>query len=172
MTTIEILTPAAAAEAVPALAALLIDCVLAGASVSFQPPLERDRAEKFWRNIAGNVADGTAILLAARQDARIVGTVQAQFAASDNQPHRADIAKMLVHSSARRQGIGAALMGAAEVAARGAGKTLLTLDTVTGSAGERLYASAGWTRVGDIPDYALTPYDGLCSTTIFYKQIA
>jgi GNAT superfamily N-acetyltransferase len=169
--TIRILTANESAAAVPALADILMDVVMAGASVSFQPPLKRERAEAFWRKIADGVAAGAAILLVAEHEGRMVGTVQVQFAMIENQPHRADIAKMLVHTSARRLGIGAALMRAAETAAREAGRTLLTLDTVTGSAGERLYARLGWTRVGIIPGYALTPYDGLCDTTIFYKRI-
>ena len=156
---------------IPALAEILIDCVYGGASVSFQPPLDKARAEAFWRTVADAVAAGTARLLIAEHDGRIAGTVQLQFPSSDNQPHRADVAKMLVHRSGRRLGLGAALMHGVEAEAKRCGRTLLVLDTHTGSPGEKLYAKMGWTRVGVIPGYALTPYDGLCDTTIYYKQL-
>ncbi|MBM3568998.1 MAG: GNAT family N-acetyltransferase, partial [Alphaproteobacteria bacterium] len=108
---------------VPELAEILIDCVAGGASVSFMAPLGRDKAEAFWRGVAEDVARGGRILVVAEQDGRAVGTVQVILAQPENQPHRADIAKMLVHRRARRGGIGAALMAAAERAARAAGKT-------------------------------------------------
>lgn len=171
MPIIRTLTAAEAIEAVPALADVLIDCVYGGASVSFQPPLDQERAQAFWRTVAAAVAKGTTRLLVAEHEGKIAGTVQVQFATSENQPHRGEIAKMLVHRSARRLGLGAALMRGAEAEARQAGKTLLTLDTQSGSGAEKLYANLGWTRVGAIPGYALTPYDGLCATTLFYKQI-
>jgi GNAT superfamily N-acetyltransferase len=101
----------------------------------------------------------------------IVGTVQVVLAMPDNQPHRADVAKMQVHRRARRRGLGAALMRAAEAAAREAGKTLLVLDTVTGGDAERLYARLGWQRCGEIPGYALWPHGGLCSTTVYYRVL-
>lgn len=155
------------------LAALLIDCVDGGASVSFMHPLPADRAERFWRRVADGVAAGERALLVAEDgDGTIVGTVQIVLAQPDNQPHRADVAKMLVHRSARRRGLGAALMRAAEDAARAAGKSLLVLDTVTGGDAERLYARLGWQRVGVIPDYALWPHGGLCATTVFYRRMA
>jgi GNAT superfamily N-acetyltransferase len=171
MPTIRTLSPAEAAAAVPQLAEILIDCVHNGASVSFQPPVDRERAENFWRKVVDATRSGGTRLLVAERDGRIAGTVQLQFAASENQPHRAEIAKMLVHSSARRLGLGRALMQAAEAEAKRAAKTLLTLDTQTGSSAERLYSGLGWTRAGDIPNYALTPAGDLCSTTFFYKQI-
>jgi len=155
------------------LAALLVDCVEGGASVSFMLPLSHAHAAAFWRRVAAGVAAGERALLVAEDAAgRIVGTVQLVLAQPDNQPHRADVAKMLVHRSARRQGLGAALMRAAEDAARAAGKTLLVLDTVTGGDAERLYARLGWQRVGEIPDYALWPGGGLCGTTVFYRRVA
>uniref|UniRef100_UPI0036F3BCA4 GNAT family N-acetyltransferase n=1 Tax=Schlesneria paludicola TaxID=360056 RepID=UPI0036F3BCA4 len=125
----------------------------------------------FWRRVAHEVsAGGRAILVAA--DARgICGTVQLVLDLPENQPHRADLAKMLVHHRARRQGVGAALMGAAEEVARECGKTLLVLDTVTGSDAERLYARLGWIRVGEIPRYALMPRGTYCSTTLFYRNL-
>jgi len=157
---------------VHALTALLIDCVDGGASVSFMHPLAPERAERFWRRVATGVAAGERALLVA-EDARgaIVGTVQLVLDQPDNQPHRADVAKMLVHRRARRQGLGAALMRATEEVARELGKTVLVLDTVTGGDAERLYARLGWQRVGVIPDYALWPRGGLCATTVFYRLL-
>jgi GNAT superfamily N-acetyltransferase len=154
------------------LADVLIDCVEGGASVSFMHPLTQTTAQDFWRKVAQGVAGGARALLVA-EDARghIVGTVQLLLAQPQNQPHRADVAKMLVHRRARRIGLGAALMGTAERSAIEAGKTLLVLDTVTGSDAERLYARLGWQRCGVIPGYALWPRGGLCDTTIFYRSL-
>ncbi|WP_373371469.1 MULTISPECIES: GNAT family N-acetyltransferase [Microvirga] len=168
------LSPQDAREQIGALSAVLIDCVEGGASVSFMSPLTQERADVFWQGVADGVAAGERILLVAQDEAsgRIVGTVQVVLRQPENQPHRADIAKMLVHSGARKRGIGAALMRAAEDAARAAGKTVLVLDTVTGGDAERLYERAGWTRSGIIPNYALWPKGGFCDTTVFYKQIA
>ncbi len=139
-----------------------------GASVSFMWPLARDKAEAFWTGVAEGVVQGERILLAAYVDDVLVGTVQVILAMPENQPHRGDLAKMLVHGAARRRGIGEALMRAAEAASAAAGKTLLVLDTASGDA-ERLYARAGWTRVGVVPDFALWPGGGFCDTTFFYK---
>jgi len=125
----------------------------------------------FWQHVAQDVAAGKRALLVAEDAAGICGTVQLIFDLPENQPHRADLAKMLVHRRARRQGLGAALMRAAETTARECNKTLLVLDTVTGGDAERLYASLGWVRVGDIPDYALFPQGGFCSTTVFYRKL-
>ncbi|MBR1216764.1 GNAT family N-acetyltransferase [Bradyrhizobium sp. U87765 SZCCT0131] len=153
------------------LADVLIDCVEGGASVSFMHPLSRATAMAFWRGIAADVASERRLLLAAVDAGGIVGTVQVIAAQPDNQPHRADIAKMLVHRRARRHGIGAALMRAAEDAARDAGKTLLVLDTVTDSDAARLYARLGWVLSGHVPDYALWPRGGLCSTSFYYRRL-
>ncbi|MXQ09972.1 GNAT family N-acetyltransferase [Microvirga makkahensis] len=169
--TIRTLSPAEAAEQIRALSHVLIDCVEGGASVSFMLPMTFGKADAFWRGVAEDVAMGDRILLVAEDGGRIVGTVQVILRQPENQPHRADIAKMLVHRNARRRGVGAALMRAAEEAARKAGRTVLVLDTVTGSDGERLYARLGWQRVGVIPNYALWPQGGLCDTTYFHKQI-
>ncbi|MBF9196358.1 GNAT family N-acetyltransferase [Microvirga terrestris] len=168
------LTPQEAREQIGALSAVLIDCVEGGASVSFMSPLTQDRADAFWQGIAEGVAAGERILLVAQDQSSpmIVGTVQVILKQPENQPHRADIAKMLVHNQARRRGVGAALMRAAEEAAAKAGKTVLVLDTVTGSDGERLYERAGWVKSGIIPNYALWPKGGFCDTTVFYKQIS
>jgi GNAT superfamily N-acetyltransferase len=163
-----------AREVVGALSDVLIDCVEGGASVSFMSPLTRARADAFWHGVAEGVAAGERILLVAQEEAggRIIGTVQVVLRQPENQPHRADVAKMLVHRQARKRGIGAALMRAAEDAARTAGKTVLVLDTVTGGDAERLYERVGWTRSGVIPNYALWPKGGFCDTTVFYKQIS
>jgi len=172
--TIRPLTPHEAMERIGELSAVLIDCVEGGASVSFMSPLTQERADAFWRGVAEDAAAGERIVLAALDGAsgRIVGTVQVVLKQPENQPHRADIAKMLVHSGARKRGIGAALMRAAEEAARAAGKTVLVLDTVTGGDAERLYERIGWIRSGVIPNYALWPKGGLCDTTVFYKQLS
>lgn len=151
---------------------VLIDCVSGGASVSFMHPLSRERARAFWRRLACDVADGSRLLLAAFDAQGIAGTVQVVLDQPENQPHRADIAKMLVHRRARRCGVGGALLRQAEDAARGAGKTLLVLDTATGSDAERLYARMGWVFVGIIPDYAQWPQGGLCSTSVYYRRLA
>jgi GNAT superfamily N-acetyltransferase len=156
---------------VDGLAELLVESVNDGASVGFMAPLPRDRAVAFWRRVADGVADGDRALLVAEDDDGIVGTVHLVLAQPENQPHRADLTKMLVHPRARRRGIGAALMDAAEVMARECGKTLLVLDTVTGSDAERLYARLGWARVGEIPDFALLARGGLWGTVVFYKKL-
>jgi GNAT superfamily N-acetyltransferase len=153
------------------LARVLIDCVEGGASVSFMLPLTRDRAVAFWRRVAKGVAAGERALLIAEDAQGVCGTVQLVLDQPENQPHRADLAKMLVHRRARRQGLGAALMRAAEATARECGKTLLVLDTVTGGDAERLYGRLGWTRVGVIPGYALWPRGGFCATTVFYRNL-
>ena len=171
---LRVLSPGDAADRVAALSAVLIDCVEGGASVSFMAPLSRDKADAFWRGVADGVAAGERALLVAedRSTGEVLGTVQVILRQPDNQPHRADVAKMLVHRRMRRRGIAAALLHAAEDAAREAGKSLLVLDTVTGSDAERLYERLGWQRVGIIPNYALWPQGGFCDTTVFYKQIA
>ena len=169
--TIRSLSPKEAAGQIEALSRVLIDCVEGGASVSFMLPMTQDKADRFWTGVAEGVTAGERLLLVAEEGGEIVGTVQVVLSQPENQPHRADISKMLVHRKARKRGVGAALMRAAEDAARKAGKTVLVLDTVTGSDGERLYSRLGWERVGIIPNYALWPQGGLCSTTYFHKQI-
>jgi GNAT superfamily N-acetyltransferase len=153
------------------LAGVLIDCVEGGASVSFMQPLTRDRAVAFWRRVAQGVAAGERALLVAEDARGLCGTVQLVLGQPENQPHRAEVTKMLVHRRARRQGLGAALMRAAENTARECGKTLLVLDAVTGGDAARLYERLGWVRVGDIPGYALMPQGGLCSTTVYYRNL-
>jgi len=150
---------------------VLLDCVEGGASVGFMLPLPRERALAFWRGVAEGVVRGERALLVAEDAAGdIVGTVQVVIAQPDNQPHRADIAKMLVHRRARRQGLGGLLMEAAEEVAAQAGKTLLVLDTASDDA-ERLYERQGWQRCGAIPGFALWPRGGLCPTMIFFKPL-
>jgi GNAT superfamily N-acetyltransferase len=153
------------------LAAVLVDCVEGGASVSFMHPLSPAKASDFWRRVAGDVAAGRRMLFVASDATGIVGTVQVILDLPENQPHRGDVAKMLVHRRARRRGIGAALMRAAEEGARAAGKTLLVLDTVTGGDAERLYARLGWSFVGVVPDFALWPRGGFCSTSFYYRRL-
>jgi GNAT superfamily N-acetyltransferase len=166
------LNAAEAAAAVDALSQVLIDCVEGGASVSFMQPMTAEKANAFWQSVAQGVARGERALLVA-QDAqgRILGTVQLVLALPENQPHRADVAKMLVHRRARRQGIAQRLMEAADAVARDEARTLLVLDTVTGGDAERLYRRAGWQRAGDIPNYALMPDGEPCSTTYYYKHL-
>ena len=151
---------------------VLIDCVEGGASVSFMRPLTRERADAFWHQVAHGVETGSRALLVAEDGLGICGTVQLVLDLPENQPHRAELVKMLVHRRARRQGLGAALMRAAESMARDCGRTLLVLDAVTGDAGERLYTRLGWTRVGVIPGYALYPDGRPCDTTVFFKQLS
>ncbi|MBB5190626.1 GNAT superfamily N-acetyltransferase [Silvimonas terrae] len=154
------------------LAHILHACVENGASVSFMLPFSPARAQGFWQAMAGEVANGNRIFLVARdEDGRVVGTVHAILNLPENQPHRADVAKLLVHPAARKGGIGAALMRELVKSCAAAGKTLLVLDTVTGGAAERLYAREGWTECGKIPGFALMPDGELCGTTVFYKTI-
>jgi len=156
---------------VEGLADVLIDCVDGGASVSFMHPLPRVKALEFWRGVADGVAHGERALLLAEDGGGVIGTVQLILHQPENQPHRADLSKMLVHRRARRRGVGAALLRAAEGAARECGKSLLVLDTASDDA-ERLYARLGWQRCGVIPGYALLPHGGLCDTTFFYRILA
>ena len=156
------------AREIEGLSDLLIDCVEGGASVSFMLPMTRAKADTFWRNTAASVARGERLVFVAEDAGGIVGTAQIILAQPENQPHRADLAKMLVHRRARKRGIGAALLAAAERGALAAGKTLLVLDTASDDA-ERLYARHGWQRCGVIPDYALLPDGRPCATTYFFK---
>jgi GNAT superfamily N-acetyltransferase len=154
-----------------ALAEVLVDCVEGGASVSFMAPFSKAEARAFFEKALSDVEDGNRILLAAFHDSKLVGTVQIVTATPPNQPHRADVAKLLVLRSARGQGVASCLMSEAEAAARIAGKSLLVLDTVTGGAAEKLYVGLGWTKAGIIPNYAMFPDGRWCDTTIFWKQL-
>jgi acetyltransferase len=169
--TIERLTPPVTSADLRDLAGLLVDAIESGAAVSFLAPLDTEEAEAWWRE-ALSAADPRAIFLVARAEDRIVGTVQLHPAWAPNQPHRAELVKLLVHRGSQRTGLGARLMEAAEEAARHAGFTLLTLDAKRGTPAERLYRRQGWTHAGTIPRYALdtdgvTPHDAV----LFYKEL-
>ena len=165
------LDAAQAKAAVGELARVLADCVDGGASVSFMPPFSKADAAAFFEGLLPDVECGDRILLGAFVESKLVGTVQIITATPPNQPHRGDVAKLLVHRSARGQGIAVWLMQSAEQHARAAGKTLLVLDTCAGGAAERLYLRLGWTKVGVIPNYALYPDGSWCDTTVFYKNL-
>jgi GNAT superfamily N-acetyltransferase len=158
-------------EQLDALARVLADCVAGGASVSYLAPFSHEDAGAAFEAFALEVEQGRRLLLAAFADGTLVGTVQVILALPPNQPHRGEIAKLLVHRSARRRGVAQLLMERAEAEARAAGKTLLVLDTVTGGDAERLYERLGWTRVGVIPNYALFPDGRPCATTFFWKGL-
>ena len=150
---------------------VLIDCVEGGDSIGFMWPMTRAKAEAFWRSAALSAARGERVIVVAEDhEGAIVGTVSVVWAPMENQPHRADVAKMQVHRRARRQGIGAMLLQAAESIARETGRTMLVLDTASVEA-ERLYVRGGWQPCGVIPDYALMPDGALCKTTVLYKQL-
>lgn len=154
-----------------ALAGILSACVEDGASVGFMAPLPHGRAVAFWDRVGESVSRRERVVLVAEEAGRLVGTVQVVLSMPENQPHRAEIAKLLVHPQSRRRGVGEALMRVAESVARKAGKSLLVLDTATGGAAERLYDRLGWTRCGTIPGYALLPHGGRCATTLFFKEL-
>jgi ribosomal protein S18 acetylase RimI-like enzyme len=158
-------------EQLDGLAAVLVDCVAGGASVSYMSPFTHDEACGVFEAVARDVEQGRRLLLAALDGEEVVGTVQVILAMPPNQQHRAEIAKLLVHRSARRRGIAGQLMVRAESEARAAGRTLLVLDTATGDDAERLYERIGFTRVGVIPGYALYPDGRPCDTTIFCKAL-
>ena len=168
---IRALTPAEVEAAAEGLADILLDCIAGGASISFMADYSRDQALAFWRGVAASAQRDGRVVLAAEDDQGLVGTVQLVPILIDNQPHRADVAKMLVHRRGRNQGLGERLMAAVEAEAARLGRTLLVLDTVTGCAGDRLYRRCGWTAVGTIPDFALYPDGRLCDATIFYKMV-
>ena len=157
-------------DVVQELADVLLDAVTDGASVSFMADLRRDDAVAWWRMVLSDMSP-RAVVLVARDEHGIVGTVQLQPAWAPNQPHRADVAKLLVHRRARRRGIGRALMEELERFAREQRFSLLVLDTAQGSAAERLYTEMGWTRVGEVPDFALNPDRSWNHTVFFYKQL-
>jgi GNAT superfamily N-acetyltransferase len=153
------------------LADVLLDCVAGGASVSYMWPFSRADALAAYATFAAEIDQGRRVLLAAFADGRLVGTVQVILAVPPNQAHRGEIVKLLVHRSARGRGIAKLLMEQAEAEARAEGKTLLVLDTVTGSTAESLYTRLGWNRVGVIPEFALYPDGRPCDATLFWKAI-
>ena len=168
---ISVLEAPIADHAIGELASVLVDCVEGGASVSFMAPFSLEQRRAFFRKVAASVASGDTVLLAACLDGKIVGTVQLGLDTPPNQPHRADIRKMLVHRAARARGVGADLMVRVEDEARRCGRWLVVLDTVPGENGYRLYRRAGWTECGTIPDYAMFPDGRLCDTALFWKRL-
>ncbi len=168
---IEALHGSPSAADLAALTALLVDVVDGGGSVSFLAPLEPDDAEAFWRRTLVTVSVRGVVLVARDDDGVIVGSVQLHPAWAPNQPHRADVAKLMVHRRARRRGLSRALMLELEAYAREAGFTLLTLDTARGEGAEALYRSMGWSEAGMIPAYALDPHGTPCDTVIFFKRL-
>ncbi|MFS8046688.1 N-acetyltransferase family protein [Rhizobium sp. BR 314] len=172
MPDIRLLSAADARDRLSDLCEVLADCVNGGASVGFMQPYEQADALPYWQGVADSVESGATLLFVAVIEDRVVGTVQVGAAQMPNQPHRGDLKKLLVHRSARGNGLARLLMDAAEREAARIGKTLLVLDTATGSDAEAIYPRLGWQRVGVVPDYAMWPEGGLCDTTLFYKRIA
>lgn len=172
MTTIRIITAEETRAAVPDLSEVLSDCINGGASLGFMLPFEPKNAIGYWNEIADAVEKGGIILAVAEVEEKVVGTVQVGLASKPNQPHRGDLMKLLVHRSARGLGLSRRLMEAVEAEAARRGRSLLVLDTATGSDAEKIYPRLGWERVGVIPDYALWPQGGFCATTLFYKRVA
>ncbi|WP_434641043.1 GNAT family N-acetyltransferase [Klebsiella sp. I138] len=154
---------------ISSLSDVLTDCVNGGASVSFMLPFSLHTARAFWLRIAQSVAAGERLVLVAENAGQILGTVQLIIDQPENQPHRADVAKLLVHQNARRQGLANALMNYLEQLAREQGKSVLVLDTATGSGAERFYVQCGWEKAGEIPRYALMPDGTMTATSLFYK---
>lgn len=170
---ITIATPDAheTAALIPALASILIDCVEGGASVSFMLPIDRPTAEDFYKGLLERLISGTTILFVAFLNGELVGTVILSPEPKPNQPHRADVQKLLVHRRGRNRGVARALMAAVEETARLHGRWLLCLDTATGSPAERLYEKLGWQRLGVLPRHAMWPQGGFCDTTFFWKDL-
>jgi GNAT superfamily N-acetyltransferase len=171
MSTIEEVSSESALACLADLVELLIDSVASGASIGFLPPLDADEAQSYWADAIEQIAGGGRRLLVARQDGVLVGTVQLALAEKPNARHRAEVQKLMVHTRARRQGIGQALMAAADEAARRAGCTLLVLDTRAGDPSEQLYFKHGYTRIGAIPQYARSANGELHATALFYKLL-
>ncbi|TWD55776.1 L-amino acid N-acyltransferase YncA [Agrobacterium vitis] len=171
MTNLRVLTAAQARAAMDDLCAILSDCVEGGASVGFMLPIEAETAQAFWQGVANAVEAGDVVLVAAEYEGKIVGTAQLSLKLPPNQPHRADVKKLLVHRSARGLGLSRLLMTEIEKQAAEAKKSLLVLDTATGELAERIYEKLGWIKAGVVPDYALFPDGRFCDTSIFYKRI-
>ncbi|MBE7183097.1 MAG: GNAT family N-acetyltransferase [Methylobacterium mesophilicum] len=169
---IRTLQPEEVSSRISELSDLLLDCVEGGASVSFMAPMARETAEGFWRGVAGRARDGAVVVLVAETDGVVVGTAQLVTGLPENQPHRADVAKVLVHRRARNRGVAQRLMEAVEAEARGLGRTLLVLDTVPDTPAYRLYRRLGWQEVGRVPGFALWPDGRVCDTAFFFKTLA
>lgn len=172
MTTCRLVSAEDATPLVADLCEVLSDCVNGGASVGFMLPFAPEDALGYWQGIVESVAAGHTILAVAEVEGRVVGTVQVGLAQKPNQPHRGDLMKLLVHRSARGLGLSRKLMALVEEEAARRGRILLVLDTATGSEAEAIYPRFGWEKAGVIPDYALWPQGGFCSTTLFYKRVA
>jgi GNAT superfamily N-acetyltransferase len=162
----------AARALLPDLADLLVDAVAGGAGVNFMAGFTAEEAAAYWSRQIEGLAAGDRVWIVAEEGGRLSGTVMCVFAPQPNQPFRADVAKMLVHSACRRKGVGAALLAAIEAEALAAGKTLLILDTTAGSAADQLYRRLGWTPFGTAPGYAYSPDGRLDDATFFFKQLA
>lgn len=158
-------------DALPDLCEVLSDCVNGGASIGFMLPFGPDDACSFWQDVAEAVGRGTTLHAVAERVGKVVGTVQVGLATKPNQPHRGDVMKLLIHRTARGLGLSRQLMAHVEAEAAGLGRTLLVLDTATGSEAEAIYPRFGWQRAGGIPDFALFPDGRYCDTTFFYKRI-
>ncbi len=173
MLSIFAITTQQATAAMPSLILLLQDAVGSGASIGFLPPLTHDEAERYWRSVVAAMADGSRILMAAQHDdGRVVGAVQLDLCTRANGLHRAEVSKLMVHTSTRRHGIGHALMMILDGEARKHNLTTLVLDTRAGDPSERLYQSTGWVRVGEIPYYARSANGDLHATALYYKLLA
>lgn len=169
---VEAMDAGAAASAERRLSDILIACVAEGASVSYLAPMSREKARAYWRRISTEVAQGHRLLLVAWLEGALAGTIQLGLDSQENQPHRAELEKLLVDPAWRRQGMGSALVRRAEQAALRIGRRLLTLDTRGGDAGEALYRRLGWTETGRIPDCELDGERRLRDVVLFFKPLA
>ena len=160
-----------AEQRVDELASLLIDAVDSGASVGFMPPLSRAEARAYWRTVIAAMQDGSRVLLAVESNARIAGTVQMALEPRANGRHRAEVMKLMVDRSARRQGLAKALMSEAESTARRLGRTLLVMDTRKGGEAEKMCQSLGYVRYGEVPGYARSGDGSLHTTVFFYRAL-
>ncbi|KQZ50508.1 GCN5 family acetyltransferase [Rhizobium sp. Root149] len=171
MTTIHVLAAENMTPYIDDLCEVLADCVNGGASLGFMQPFAPEDARSYWLDVHKSVAAGHTVIAVAEHEGRVVGSVQVGLAQKPNQPHRGDLMKLLVHRSARGLGLSRKLMETVEKEAARLGRTILVLDTATGSEAEAIYPRFGWERVGVIPDYALWPQGGFCDSTFFYKRI-
>lgn len=168
---IHVLSPAEAEAARAELAAILVDCIEGGASISFMWPFTQADAHAWWGHVIRQAEEGEIILLGARVEGELLGSAQLGLVFPPNQLHRAEVKKMIVHRRARGRGLATALIAGLESEARRRGRTLLTLDTATGSPAERLYERLGWRRLGILPEQALWPDGRPCDATLFWKRL-
>ena len=165
------LSPEQVEASIGQLAELLMDAVESGASVGFMPPLDAAEATSYWDGVVAAMRGGSRVLLAATDDGRIEGSVQLALETRANGNHRAEAMKLFVHRRARRQGLAKRLMAEVEAAASRYGRTLLVLDTRKGGEAERLCESLGYTRYGEVPNYARSGNGALHTTVFFYRQL-